>query len=119
MDEIFGWKTYLLVPYYLFVSFLIILIILEHKKPGKAFAYIFLMLLFPILGVILYFLFGFHYQRKVFYTRFRNRRNDFISGLNKKKGKRNKFDPGSIKKREKETNSNSSMLKSSQTCFII
>ncbi len=98
MDEIFGWKTYLLVPYYLFVSFLIILIILEHKKPEKAFAYIFLLLLFPILGVILYFLFGFHYQRKVFYTRLRNHRNDFISNLNKKKGKRNKFERQYVKK---------------------
>lgn len=98
MDEIFGWKTYLLVPYYLFVSFLIILIILEHKKPEKAFAYIFLMLLFPILGVILYFLFGFHYQRKVFYTRFRNRRNNFISALNEKKGKRNRSERQNVKK---------------------
>jgi len=98
MDEIFGWKTYLLVPYYLFVSFLVILIILEHKKPEKAFAYIFLMLLFPILGVILYFLFGFHYQRKVFYTRMRNCRNDFISSLNKKKGKRNRFEQQNVKK---------------------
>ena len=98
MDEIFGWKTYLLVPYYLFVSFLIILIILEHKKPEKAFAYIFLMLLFPILGLILYFLFGFHYQRKVLYTRFRNRRNNFISKLNEKKGKRNKSEQQNVKK---------------------
>lgn len=98
MDEIFGWKIYLLVPYYLFVSFLIIFIILEHKKPEKAFAFIFLMLLFPILGVILYFLFGFHYQRKVLHTRLRNRRNNFISALNDKKGMRNKSEQQNVKK---------------------
>jgi cardiolipin synthase len=60
-------------------------IILENKKPEKVYAYIFLIFLFPVVGALLYFLFGAHYQKKKLYTKFRNYRNNFIQDLIKDK----------------------------------
>ncbi|MFD1315043.1 cardiolipin synthase [Namhaeicola litoreus] len=71
--------------YYLAVSVLVVVIILEHRNPGKAFAYIFLLLLFPVIGLILYFIFGFHYQKKVLYKRLRNYHNDFLKTIDAKR----------------------------------
>ncbi len=64
MDQIYNLKPFVLIGYYVFVSFLILFIILENKKPEKSFSYIFLIFLFPIGGVIIYFLFGAQYQKK-------------------------------------------------------
>jgi len=64
MDQIYNLKPFVLIGYYAFVSFLILFIILENKKPEKSFSYIFLILLFPIGGMVIYFLFGAQYQKK-------------------------------------------------------
>jgi cardiolipin synthase A/B len=69
MDQIDNIKPFVLIGYYVFVSFIILFIILENKKPEKSFAFIFLILLFPIGGVIIYFLFGAQYQKKKIFTR--------------------------------------------------
>lgn len=71
MNDFYSLKIYFIIAYYIFISFLIIAIILDNKKPAKSFAYIFLLLLFPIGGVLLYFLFGVHYQKKKLFTRLR------------------------------------------------
>lgn len=62
-------KPFILVVYYLIVSILIFQIIIDNKKPEKSFAYIFLLLLFPVGGIFLYFLLGVHYQKNKFYSR--------------------------------------------------
>ncbi|MEN8185874.1 MAG: cardiolipin synthase [Bacteroidota bacterium] len=72
MEYLYNLKYYVIIAYYVFVSVLIIAIILDNKKPGKAFAYIFLLLLFPLGGVLLYFLFGVHYQKRKLFSRYRN-----------------------------------------------
>ncbi len=64
MEQIYNLKPFILIGYYVFVSILILFIILENKKPEKSFSYIFLIFLFPIGGVIIYFLFGAQYQKK-------------------------------------------------------
>ena len=46
-------KPFTLIAYYIFVSFVVLLIILDNKKPEKAFAFIFLILLFPIAGIVI------------------------------------------------------------------
>ena len=81
LDYIYGLKTYVVVLYYIFISVLIIAIILDNKKPEKAYAYIFLLLLFPVGGVLLYFLFGVHYQKKKLFTRLRNYKNNYLKDI--------------------------------------
>ena len=46
-----------------------ILIILDNKKPEKSFAFIFLILLVPVAGVIIYLLFGAQYQKRKLFTK--------------------------------------------------
>ena len=62
-------KPFTLIAYYIFVSFVVLLIILDNKKPEKSFAFIFLILLFPIAGLVIYFLFGAQYQKKKLFTK--------------------------------------------------
>lgn len=62
-------KPFTLIAYYFFVSFVVLLIILDNKKPEKAFAFIFLILLFPIAGIVIYLLFGAQYQKKKLFTK--------------------------------------------------
>lgn len=62
-------KPFTLIVYYVFVSFVVLLIILDNKKPEKAFAFIFLILLFPIAGIVIYLLFGAQYQKKKLFTK--------------------------------------------------
>jgi cardiolipin synthase len=74
-------KPFVIIIYYLFISLLTVSIILDNKKPEKVYAYIFLIFLFPVIGVLLYFLFGAHYQKKRLYTRYRNYKNNFLQDL--------------------------------------
>ena len=69
MEYIATVKPYLLIAYYVFISFIILTIILDNKRPGKSFAFIFLILLFPVGGVIIYLLFGAQYQKKKLFTK--------------------------------------------------
>ncbi len=79
-------KPYILLCYYLIVSFIIFQIIIDNKKPEKSFAYIFLILLVPVVGILLYFLLGVHYQKNKYYSRKRHYNNVLLS----KKTQRNK-----------------------------
>lgn len=81
MDYLTHIKPFVIITYYIFISLLTVSIILENKKPEKVYAYIFLIFLFPVLGVLLYFLFGVHYQKKRLYTRLRNYKNNFLQEL--------------------------------------
>ncbi len=98
MDEFLSLNSVFIVFYYFTVSVLVILIILEHRNPGKAFAYIFLLLLFPVVGLILYFVFGFHYQKKVLYKRLRNYHNDFLKTIELKRDLPKKEFEGTLEK---------------------
>ena len=69
MEYIDTIRPFALIAYYIFISFIIIIIILDNKKPEKAFAFIFLILLVPIAGVIIYLLFGAQYQKKKMLTK--------------------------------------------------
>ncbi len=69
MDFIETIKPFTLVAYYVFVSFVVLLIILDNKKPEKAFAFIFLILLVPVAGILIYLLFGAQYQKKKLFTK--------------------------------------------------
>ena len=69
MDYIETIKPFALIVYYIFISFVIITIILDNKKPEKSYAFIFLVLLVPIAGVIIYLLFGAQYQKKKLLTK--------------------------------------------------
>ncbi len=93
MEDIYDLKAYVVITYYIFISFLIIAIILDNKKPAKSFAYIFLLLLFPIGGVLLYFLLGVHYQKKKLFTRLRNYQGEYVQTSNN----RDKNNEGLIK----------------------
>lgn len=83
MDYLYNIKPYLLISYYIFVSILIFLIIVSNKKPEKSFAYIFLILLFPVGGILIYFLLGAQYQKKRIYTHKRYYNNDYLYSLKK------------------------------------
>lgn len=98
MDEFLSLNSVFIVFYYFTVSVLVILIILEHRNPGKAFAYIFLLLLFPVVGLVLYFIFGFHYQKKVLYKRLRNYHNDFLKNIQLKRNLPKKEFEGTLEK---------------------
>lgn len=69
MDYIDTIRPFALIAYYIFISFVILTIILDNKKPEKSFAFIFLILLVPIGGVIIYLLFGAQYQKKKLLTK--------------------------------------------------
>lgn len=69
MEYIETIKPFALIVYYIFISFIIITIILDNKKPEKSYAFIFLILLVPIAGVIVYLLFGAQYQKKKMLTK--------------------------------------------------
>jgi len=69
MEYIETIKPFALIVYYIFISFIIITIILDNKKPEKSYAFIFLILLVPIAGVIIYLLFGAQYQKKKMLTK--------------------------------------------------
>ena len=69
MDYIETIRPFFLIAYYVFISFIILTIILDNKKPEKSFAFIFLILLIPIAGVIIYLLFGAQYQKKRLFTK--------------------------------------------------
>ena len=69
MEYIDTIRPFALIAYYIFISFIIILIILDNKRPEKSFAFIFLILLVPVAGVIIYLLFGAQYQKKKILTK--------------------------------------------------
>jgi len=69
MEYIETIKPFALIVYYIFISFIIIIVILDNKRPEKSFAYIFLILLVPVGGVIIYLLFGAQYQKKKMLTK--------------------------------------------------
>jgi cardiolipin synthase len=69
MEYIETIKPFFLIAYYIFISFIVLTIILDNKKPEKSFAFIFLILLIPVGGVIIYLLFGAQYQKKKLFTK--------------------------------------------------
>lgn len=69
MEYIETIKPFALIVYYVFISFIIITIILDNKRPEKSYAFIFLILLVPVAGVIIYLLFGAQYQKKKLLTK--------------------------------------------------
>jgi len=75
-------KPFTLIAYYIFVSFVVLLIILDNKKPEKAFAFIFLILLFPIAGIVIYLLFGAQYQKKKLFTKKRYFDDVYLNKIN-------------------------------------
>ena len=75
-------KPFTLIAYYIFVSFVVLLIILDNKKPEKPFAFIFLILLFPIAGIVIYLLFGAQYQKKKLFTKKRYFDHDSLNKIN-------------------------------------
>lgn len=89
MDFLINLKPYVLIGYFIFVSVLIFAIILDNKKPEKSYAYIFLILLFPIGGILIYFLLGVQYQKKRLYTRKRMYNKEYIKALNKSNNQNN------------------------------
>ncbi len=62
-------RPFTLIAYYIIVTFMVILVILDNKKPEKSFAFIFLILLVPVAGIIIYLLFGAQYQKKKLFTK--------------------------------------------------
>jgi len=75
-------KPFTLIAYYIFVSFVVLVIILDNKKPEKAFAFIFLILLVPIAGIVIYLLFGAQYQKKKLFTKKRYFDNVYLNKIN-------------------------------------
>jgi cardiolipin synthase len=71
-------RPFTLIAYYVFVTFVVILIILDNKKPEKSFAFIFLILLVPVAGIIIYLLFGAQYQKKKLFTKKRYFENVYL-----------------------------------------
>ena len=69
MEYIETIRPFALIAYYIFISFIIVIVILDNKRPEKSFAYIFLILLIPVAGVIIYLLFGAQYQKKKMLTK--------------------------------------------------
>ncbi len=49
-------RPFTLIVYYILATFAVILVILDNKKPEKSFAFIFLILLVPVAGIIIYLL---------------------------------------------------------------
>ena len=69
MEFIETLRPFTLIAYYILVTFVVILVILDNKKPEKSFAFIFLILLVPVAGIIIYLLFGAQYQKKKLFTK--------------------------------------------------
>ena len=69
MDFIETIRPFTLIAYYIVVTFVVVLVILDNKKPEKSFAFIFLILLVPVAGIIIYLLFGAQYQKKKLFTK--------------------------------------------------
>jgi len=59
----------LIIGYYTLVIFAVIKILLENKNPLKTHSYLLLLVLVPILGLIIYILFGQDYRKHKFYSR--------------------------------------------------
>ncbi|WP_350286949.1 cardiolipin synthase [uncultured Croceitalea sp.] len=55
--------------YYLIVFAVCILIVLNARTPNKALAYIVMVILVPVLGILIYFLVGFDYRKKKLYQK--------------------------------------------------
>ncbi|MGI9530174.1 cardiolipin synthase [Lutimonas sp.] len=83
MDYIETIRPFALIAYYIFISFIILTIILDNKKPEKSFAFIFLILLVPVGGVIIYLLFGAQYHKKKILTKKRYFDKVYINEINK------------------------------------
>ena len=76
-------RPYALIIYYVFISVIILLIVLDNKKPEKSFAFVLLILLVPVFGVIIYLLFGAQYQRKKLFTKKRYFEKVYISSIDR------------------------------------
>ena len=59
----------LIVGYYTLVIFAVIKILLENKNPLKTHSYLLLLILVPIIGLVIYILFGQDYRKHKFYSR--------------------------------------------------
>ena len=81
MEYIETIRPFALIAYYIFISFIIIVVILDNKRPEKSFAYIFLILLVPVGGVIIYLLFGAQYQKKKMLTKKRYFDNVYLNQI--------------------------------------
>ena len=86
MEYIEAIRPFFLVIYYIFVSFVVFVIILDNKKPEKSFAFIFLILLFPVAGLLIYLLFGARYQKKRLFTRKRYFDRVYLNKIGQGKG---------------------------------
>ena len=86
MEYIETIRPFFLVIYYIFVSFVVLVIILDNKKPEKSFAFIFLILLFPVAGLLIYLLFGARYQKKKLFTRKRYFDKVYLNKIGQGKG---------------------------------
>lgn len=85
MEYIDTIKPFALIVYYVFISFIIITVILDNKKPEKSYAFIFMILLIPVAGVIIYLLFGAQYQKKKMLTKKRYFENVYLNQINEVK----------------------------------
>ncbi len=59
----------LIIGYYALVIFAVIKILLENKNPLKTHSYLLLLVLVPIVGLVIYILFGQDYRKHKFYSR--------------------------------------------------
>jgi len=59
----------LIIGYYSLVIFAVVKILLENKNPLKTHSYLLLLILVPILGLVIYMLFGQDYRKNKFYSR--------------------------------------------------
>ena len=59
----------IIVGYYALVIFAVIKILLENKNPLKTHSYLLILVLVPVLGLVIYILFGQDYRRHKFYSR--------------------------------------------------
>jgi len=59
----------IIIGYYALVIFAVIKILLENKNPLKTHSYLLILVLVPILGLLVYILFGQDYRRHKFYSR--------------------------------------------------
>ena len=75
-------RPFTLIAYYIFVTFVVVLIILDNKKPEKSFAFIFLILLVPVGGLVIYLLFGAQYQKKKLFTKKRYFEKVYLNKIN-------------------------------------
>ena len=69
MEFIDTLKPFTLIAYYILVSLVVLLVILDNKRPEKSLTFILLIMLFPLACMLIYFLFGAQYQRKRLFTK--------------------------------------------------